>query len=154
MGRCTIKHNDERPRKQTSGFFRNARYHARLYKKHGPLPHYARLIDADANTMYPCLKTEDCISALQLWTATYPERLKGIPLNFLWTVLKTVMDENVFRFREHYFIQKKGTAMVTSVAKEWATGSYRLYERSKIFKKHFGKFLKIYKRFIDDIFGL
>ena len=70
-------------------------------KKYGPLPHYARLIDADANTMYPCLQTEDCIEALQLWTATYPNRSKGIPRNFLWKVLKAVMDENVFKFGEH-----------------------------------------------------
>ena len=70
-------------------------------KTNGPLPHYARLIDANANTMYPCLQTEDCIEALQLWTATYPNRAKGIPLNFLWKVLKAVMDENVFKFGEH-----------------------------------------------------
>ena len=42
-------------------------------KQHGPLPHYARLIDADVNTIYPCLETDDCITSLQLRTVTYPE---------------------------------------------------------------------------------
>ena len=109
-------------------------------KKYGPLPHYARLIDADANTIYPCLKTEDCIEALQLWTATYLHCSKGIPLNFLWKVLKAVMDENIFKFGEHYFLQKKGTAMGTSVTKEWATGSYGWHTKKHYIKKAFWSF--------------
>ena len=44
--------------------------------------------------------------------------------------------------------------MGTSVTKEWATASHGWHKRNKILSNHSNKFLKIYKRFIDDIFGL
>ena len=104
--------------------------------------------------MHPCLQTDKCFATLNLWAVTYRERSKDIPLKFLWTVCETVMDENIFQFEEKYFLQIKGTAIGTSLAKEWEIGSYGLHERTTILPNHFNKFLKMYKRFIDDIFRL
>ena len=76
------------------------------------------------NTLTPCIYGQH----------TYPKQVEGIPLRFLWKVLKMVMDENVFKFGNNYFIQIKGTAMGTSVAKELTTTSYGWHEKIVILK--------------------
>ena len=62
------------------------------------------------------------------------------------------MNENYFTFGDKFFHKKRGTAMSTSMAKEWATRSFGWHKRTKLIPDTVQ--IKLYKRFTDDIFGL
>ena len=63
------------------------------------------------------------------------------------------MKNNLFQFDDTYWLQLDGTAMGTPTACLYATISYGVHERNKLLPSY-QAFLKLYLRFIDDVFGI
>ncbi|KAL7526092.1 hypothetical protein ACHAWF_001628 [Thalassiosira exigua] len=64
-----------------------------------------------------------------------------------------VMKNNIFEWGYCYFLQLLGTAMGTSAACMWATIYFVIHEIDKLLP-NYGGYLLIFKRFIDDMFGI
>ena len=62
------------------------------------------------------------------------------------------MENNIFEFGDMYFKQLTGTAMGTSAACLWATIYFAIHE-DFLLEKYKDDIL-LYKRFIDDMFGI
>lgn len=81
---------------------------------------------------------------------------KKLPMNALISrlldCLEFIMENNYFRFGKTLFRQKKGTAMGTAVAVFAASYYLACCEMEVLprYKKH----IVLYKRFIDDVFGI
>ena len=69
-------------------------------------------------------------------------------------MIKLVLERNIFRFREKYYTQKKGTCMGTPMAPNYANLFMDKLERKLLesFKKKTGKEPLVWWRYIDDIF--
>jgi hypothetical protein len=66
--------------------------------------------------------------------------------------LRLVMMNNIFIFGDTFWKQLTGTAMGTPPAPPWATLYYALHEQR--FVPRYTANLLLYKRFIDDVFGI
>ena len=64
-----------------------------------------------------------------------------------------VMRNNIFEWGDLYFLQLCGTVMGTSSAVMWAMIYYCVHEVNTLLPQH-GHLMPLYKRFIDDNFGL
>ncbi|KAL7552838.1 hypothetical protein ACHAWF_016084 [Thalassiosira exigua] len=64
-----------------------------------------------------------------------------------------IMQNNIFEWGERYFLQLLGTTMGTSFAYMWATIYFAVHEIGKLLPTY-GRFLLLFKRFIDDMFGI
>jgi hypothetical protein len=62
------------------------------------------------------------------------------------------MKNNIFTFGDTIWKQRTGTAMGTPPAPPWATLYYVLHEND--FLPRFEDNLPLYRRFIDDVFGI
>ena len=67
--------------------------------------------------------------------------------------MELVMRNNIFVFGDLYFLQLLGTAMGTSAACMWATIYFAVHEASTLIPKY-GQKLLLFRRFIDDMFGI
>lgn len=114
------------------------------------LPPNALLFTADATSMYTNIPT---VRALRL-IGEYLTRKQfaGIPVTCVMKALKIVMKNNVFKFGDTYWLQKTGTAMGTPPAPPWAILYYAVFE--DVFLPEFSDSLLLYRRFIDDVFGI
>ena len=63
------------------------------------------------------------------------------------------MKNNIFEWGDLYFLQLLGTAMGTSAACMWATIYFAVHETETLLPTY-GRHLLIFKRFIDDMFGI
>ena len=78
----------------------------------------------------------------------------SIPSSILKKLILLVLNNNYFRFGNIFVRQKKGTAMATPIAPNYANVSLDEFEQSMLqeyFKKH-GKRPLIWLRFIHNIF--
>jgi hypothetical protein len=66
--------------------------------------------------------------------------------------LQLVVKNNIFTFGDTTWKQRTGTAMGTPPAPPWATLYYALHEND--FLPRFEENLPLYRRFIDDVFGI
>jgi hypothetical protein len=114
------------------------------------LPPNATLFTADAVSMYTNIPTDRALLFIgkYLRSKVFP----GIPTEALMEALRCVMKNNIFTFGDTIWKQKTGTAMGTPPAPPWATLYYALCENK--FLKDFALSLLLYRRFIDDIFGI
>ena len=114
------------------------------------LPPNARLFTADAVSMYTNIPTN---LALRKITAYLNEHhFPGVPIQALMTALALVMKYNVFTFGDTTWRQRTGTAMGTPPAPPWANLYFAVFENS--FLPDFDDDLILYRRFIDDVFGI
>ena len=63
------------------------------------------------------------------------------------------MNNNLFEWGNMYLLQKRGTAMGTSSACEWATLYYGVHETQTLLPI-WERQLELLSRFIDDMFGI
>ena len=77
----------------------------------------------------------------------------NIPTSFFLALLQVVMERNIFQFDDTFWLQQLGTAMGTAAACMYATLYYAEHERDTILDI-FRLCLLLYRRFIDDIFGI
>jgi hypothetical protein len=118
------------------------------------LPANAKLFTADATAMYTNIDTDTALEAFSFLFEHYNEEIPSdFPKALFLSVLEIVMKRNLFQFDDTYWLQKDGTAMGTPTACLHATISYGVHERNRILPTY-KDFLLLYKRFIDDVFGI
>jgi hypothetical protein len=131
----------------------------RELKKLGPLPPDARLVTADAVSMYSNIHTDHGVASVKAWLKrhrrdeSFPADLSGDDvIDRLCDLLELVMTNNVFELDDTTWLQIAGTAMGTSVACVYATIYYSQHEELAILNEEQRNELGImfYKRFIDD----
>ena len=119
-----------------------------------PLPTNAKLVTADASSMYTNIDTDFGIAVIDKWLDRHKQELPyGFPTKKIVKGLRIVMKNTVFVFDDTYWLQLKGTAMGTSVAVTYATIFFSYWEEIGIIP-HFGNFLVYYRRFIDDMLSI
>ena len=110
-----------------------------------------KLGTSDAVSMYTNIDTKHNIHTVTHWLQKISPHLPpDFPSSLLLEAIKIVMENNIFRFGEKYFIQKTGTAMGTPCACILATIYYSIHEEYLI-SKYSGNLL-YFRRFIDDCF--
>jgi hypothetical protein len=115
------------------------------------LPPGALLFTEDATSMYTNITTSVGINNIkQLMESHLPT---NCPKELILDILTTIMDNNIFMFRDTYWLQTSGTAMGTPVACSYATTSYGDHENQNVLPR-FATNLLYYKRYIDDILGI
>ena len=122
----------------------------------GPLPPNARIITADAKSMYTNIDTDHALEILR----SFLEELEAegkLPLDFdidmILEAAALVVRWNIFEFGYCYFKQLIGTAMGTAAAVLWAIIYYYWHEKHVLIAK-WSKKMPLLKRFVDDIFAI
>jgi hypothetical protein len=79
---------------------------------------------------------------------------KSVPSNTIKDMIKLVLERNIFRFRDKFYAQRKGTCMGTPMAPNYANIFMDKFERNLLanFYQKTGKRPLIWWRYIDDIF--
>jgi len=81
------------------------------------LPQNATLFTADASAVYTNINTNTGIIAFENLFHDYDSLIpKGFPKDLFIKVLKLVMENNIFRFGDTFWLQTQGTAMGTPAA--------------------------------------
>jgi hypothetical protein len=131
-------------------------------KNLGPLPADARLVTADAVSMYSNIHTDHGIRSIRAWLTRhshddgYPTDLRPSGMiNKICDLLHLVMTSNVFDLDDTTWLQCTGTAMGTSAACVYATIYYSQHEELAILNTEQNDLgIIFYRRFIDDAFLL
>jgi hypothetical protein len=126
----------------------------------GPLPADARLVTADAVSMYSNIHTDHGVASVKAWLYRhryddgYPDDLRSDNMiEMLCKMLKLVMESNVFQLDDTTWHQRTGTAIGTSVACVYATIYYSQHEELAILKNEPNELgIIFYRRFVDDSF--
>lgn len=113
----------------------------------------ARLFTMDARSMYTNIDTPSALQALKQFFATSPycSHMPAKLQDALLTALSILMNHNVFRFGNTFWLQLNGTAMGTPVAPMYATVVFAICEIEII--PRFPQLVE-YGRYIDDGFGI
>ena len=118
------------------------------------LPKGAKLFTSDATSMYTNIDPDEGLRTLKKYINTYKDEIKGtINSELICDMTELVMRNNVFQFGNTWWHQQVGTAMGTPCACIYATIFFAWFERQHILKKYQNNLL-LYKRQIDDIFGI
>jgi hypothetical protein len=126
----------------------------------GPLPADAKLITADAVSMYSNIHTDHGVRSVRAWLIRhshddeFPTDLRPLTvIDKICELLKLVMTTNVFDLDDTTWLQLTGTAMGTSAACVYATIYYSEHEELAILNtEHNDLGIIFYRRFIDDAF--
>ena len=117
-------------------------------------PRHTRLFTMDAVSMYTNIHVGHALPVIMNFLRTHEkgrwiQREENINLGRLEFALKLVMENNVFKFGDTFWLQTAGTAMGTPPATDYATLYYAIHEIDVISK--FPE-LRYYCRYIDDGF--
>ena len=109
------------------------------------------LITADISSLYTSIPTKWGIKNLLNIYKIYTKRigLDALTLNIL---VHNVLNQNIFEFNKNFYLQKKGTAMGSNFAPTYAGCVLRSIEENWLLSSSFSNNLKLFKRYIDDIF--
>ena len=118
------------------------------------LPPNAKLFTSDATSMYTNIDPEEGIATLRKYVNHYKNEIKEtLNTTFICELTNLIMTNNFFKFGNTWWHQTIGTAMGTPCACIYATLFFAWFERQVILKKY-KKNLLLYRRQIDDIFGI
>lgn len=133
-------------------YIKDSKHLLYLLKQLGILPPNARLFTADANSMYTNIDTDHAIEIITAWLKSIdlPDKF---PLEAVLDAMELVMRNNLFNWGDMFFLQLLGTAMGTSAACMWATIYFAVHESECLIPKY-NHCLLLFKRFIDDMFGI
>jgi len=113
-----------------------------------------RIFTADAVSMYTNIDTDHALQTIGTYLRQKKHLLPPcILVEALLSALDIVMRNNIFRFGDTFWKQLTGTAMGTPPATMYATLYYAIHEMNSLCPR-FESSLCLYKRYIDDIFGL
>jgi hypothetical protein len=116
----------------------------------------ATVFTADAVSMYTNIHTRTALHVITSYLIKnedwISELLPGLPILALTEALRLIMSNNIFRFGDTPWLQLSGTAMGTPPAPPYATLFYAIHEEAIL--TEFSDNLLVYRRFIDDIFGV
>ena len=114
------------------------------------------LFAADINSIYNNIETLHTIKVISWWLDNL-EKKKQLPPKFPLEAVKdamiTMMGNNVFEWRDMYFLELFGTAIETPAAVMWTTIYIAYQEVHQLIPVH-GVYLLYYKCFIKNIFGV
>ena len=118
------------------------------------VPPSAVMFTADCTLMYTNIKTEVALELIGSYLREKSHLLEDCDVDALIDALQLVMNNMIFQFGDLFYRQMTGTAMGEPPAVDWANIYYGLHELKflddPIIKPH----LKLYKRFVDDVFGI
>jgi hypothetical protein len=118
------------------------------------LPPGAKLFSVDAVGMYSNIDTDHGITILTRWLKDYRHELPtSMPTDFILASLTEIMKNNIFQFGDTCWRQKRGCAMGTSSAVNYACLYVGLLEVKRLLPRY-RKQLLFFKRFIDDGIGV
>ena len=118
------------------------------------LPPSTKLFTSDATSMYTNINPNEGLPTIEKYLNKYKHECNSLPpIQFLMQLLTLVMKVNVFTFGNTWWTQLIGTAMGTPCACIYATIFYSWFERTYLLPKYHHHLL-LYKRQIDDIFGV
>ena len=122
-----------------------------LHSISSPLPNNAKLITADAISMYTNINPTHAKFILKQWVSSFSHELPAnFPSTFLIEAVDIIMTKNIFKFGNTHYLQKKGLAMGTSCAVMLSTVYYGFHERT-VLKPKYGHLFIYFKRFVDDL---
>ena len=106
----------------------------------------------DVNSLYTNIDHEEGADAC--YKKLGARKNKTVSSNTLKNCILLILKSNIFWFCNTFHIQKKGTAMATPMAANYANLFMDMFETSLLndFHKKTGKKPLIWLRFIDDIF--
>ena len=106
--------------------------------------------------MYDNIDTAHALDVITWWIRDLDRRHKlshHFNVEAVISAMHIIMRNNIFEFGVLRFLQILGTAMGTSAACMWATIYFGYYEEFVLLPKY-GQWLLLYKRYIDDVFGI
>ena len=104
--------------------------------------------------MYTNIDTDHAVKVISTWLDNLKDQLlQDFPLSAVKAAMILVMRNNLFEWGNMYFLQLLGTAMGTSAACMWATIYFATHEINTLIPRYTNNLL-IFRRFIDDIFGI
>lgn len=111
------------------------------------------LVTFDVQSLYTNIPHQGGIEALQHFLSLRPPMSKP-SLECILDLADIVLSNNFFRFQNEFYIQKKGTAMGSKMAPNYACLYMGLFEKEHVLNpvNPFYSQIRFYKRFIDDIF--
>ncbi|CAJ1951530.1 unnamed protein product [Cylindrotheca closterium] len=116
------------------------------------LPPNAKLFTADARAMYTNIPTRECLDSIREYLQEHYDNFTHVDHETLLSALSIVMNNNLFRFGDTYWLQNNGAAMGAPPCPSWAMMYFAPFEDDScdIFSDH----IVYYKRYIDDVFGI
>ena len=100
--------------------------------------------------MYANINNDHAIECIAKWFELHKNDIpEGFPVKLVLDGIERLMNYNVFRFGNRFYIQRNGTAMGTNVGCMYATIYFSYHEETVILKL---PFLTFYRRLIDDAF--
>ena len=116
------------------------------------VPKKAILVSMDVSSLYTNIPQEEGINTVCEAYESFYKNDTPIPTHSLAGLLRLILQENSFQFREENYLQTHGTAMGTKVAVSFANIFMSAVE-TEIINKSKIKPLE-WKRYIDDVFSL
>ena len=113
------------------------------------------LVTIDVSSLYTNISPEEGIAEVRNSMLNCENRDSDIPVEFLMRVLEQVLTLNIFELDKQLYIQKIGTAMGTVCAPPYANiFMNKIDNLIKNLAKSIGHVdpIRLYKRFLDDIF--
>ncbi len=118
------------------------------------------LVTYDVVNLYGSIPHQLGLEAINYWLHKHPDSVNTrFPHPFISNGLRLILENNVFKFGQDYYIQTKGTAMGTKVGPVYASlvmGYLETQLYSKIREEKgmilADKIVKQWKRFLDDCF--
>jgi hypothetical protein len=118
------------------------------------LPPRAKLFSVDAVGMYSNIDTDHGVDVMTRWLTQHNAELPpSMPIDFLLSSLSEIMRNNIFQFGDTIWRQKRGCAMGTSSAVNYACLYVGLLEVRRLLPRYKNNLL-FFKRFIDDGIGV
>ena len=117
----------------------------------GPVPPGAKLFTADANSMYTNIDTEHALIQIGNYLLNEPDFV-DLPVDAIFDGLRLLMESNIFKFDDTYWIQESGAAMGAPPSCDYAMLYF--YPKEIQLLATFGFALGFLVRYIDDMLGL
>ena len=116
------------------------------------VPPSTTLFIADAVSMYTNIDTTYALHEIGAYLRRHRQEYQQVPMDALIEALRIVMTNNIFTFGDTAWRQRTGTAMGTPPAPPYATLFFAIHEDALL--AEFKDNLFLYRRYIDDVFGL
>ncbi|KAL2080587.1 hypothetical protein ACEWY4_024380 [Coilia grayii] len=112
----------------------------------------AFLVTFDVESLYTNIPHEGGLQAMDYYLMSKKDTL---PAELLMELTKFILKSNYFMFNNRYYLQSQGTSMGSPFAPNYANLYMGLWEHQHIFNNNpFANNIRVFKRYIDDIFAI
>ncbi|XP_029427730.1 uncharacterized protein LOC115073442 [Rhinatrema bivittatum] len=108
------------------------------------------LLTADITSLYTCIPQREAFAIIKLELAKID--MSSRRLNFLCMIAEIALTQNVFSFQSEYFLQIEGIPMGSPMAPSVAGLYVAQFENQYVYHSVWYPYVKIWKRYIDDLF--